>query len=343
MTKGRLIVLSSSLVVGAGALAAVGAFLLDPARAAVGPLPPEGLVLPADSRFVAGLDVKRFVASPFYQRHGHRKGGGGRPGPFAELEEKTGLDPERDVEQVVVAGGAGGDKAGLLLVLGSFDRARLSRAIETEKKDRVTWKTVEGMTVYVFNEAEATRGAGAAAFLDDRSLVLGSLDAVEATVANRSRGTAALRSNAALMNLLEGVKPGSTFWMVGDQSLLAGLPQSLPVPGLPGADQAASASVNLPPLKSLVVTGDLDPVVALAITGEAADEAAARNLADVVRGFIALASLQAASKPELKQLASAVSVATDTTRVRVSARIPYEVIDALQPKKAGVAKALPAN
>jgi hypothetical protein len=343
MTKSRLVVLSSSLVVVGGALAAVGAFILDPARAAVGPLPAEGLILPADARFVAGFDVKRLVASPFYQRYGKEKGGMGRPQAFAELEEKTGLDPERDVEQVVVAGGGGrGEKAGLVLVLGSFDRARLSRAIETEKKDKVTWKSVEGTTVYMFSEAEKGRGAGAAAFLDDRSLVLGSLDAVESAVTNRSRGTPALRSNAALMGLLERVKPGSTFWMVGDQSLLADLPKTVPAPGLPGAD-SGSATLNLPPLKSLVVTGDLDPLVALAITGEAADEAAARNLADVARGFIALASLQAGQKPELKQLASAFSVATEAARVQVNARIPYEVIDALQPPRAGVARAKPRS
>ena len=66
--------------------------------------------------------------------------------------------------------------------------------------------------------------------------------------------------------------------------------------------------------------------------GGAKDELAARNLADVVRGFVALVSLQAQQKPELQQLASAVSVATEQNRVLVSARIPYEMLDALQAK-----------
>jgi hypothetical protein len=52
----------------------------------------------------------------------------------------------------------------------------------------------------------------------------------------------------------------------------------------------------------------------------------------VVRGFVALLSLQAQQKPELQQLASAVTVATEASRVLVSARIPYEMLDALQPK-----------
>jgi hypothetical protein len=91
--------------------------------------------------------------------------------------------------------------------------------------------------------------------------------------------------------------------------------------------------MNLPPLQSLTLTGDLDPQLSLALTGVAADEAGATKLADVVRGFVALMSLQAAQKPELQELASAFNVATEANRVLISARIPYELLDALQPKK----------
>ena len=54
--------------IGLGSLAAVGALYLDPARAAVGPLPAEGLLFPADVRFVIGVDVKRLTSSPLYRR-----------------------------------------------------------------------------------------------------------------------------------------------------------------------------------------------------------------------------------------------------------------------------------
>jgi hypothetical protein len=158
---------------------------------------------------------------------------------------------------------------------------------------------------------------------------MGTQASVEQTVIARAKGEAPLRDNAALLALLEGVKPGSTFWMVGDKTLLSNMPKAIPGPGGPGTSQ----SIELPALKSLTVTGDLEPQVTLDITGEAADEPAAKNLADVVRGFVALASLQANQKPELKQLASAISVTTEASRVHVAARVPYEVIDSLQPKR----------
>lgn len=121
------------------------------------------------------------------------------------------------------------------------------------------------------------------------------------------------------------MKPGATFWAVGDQSVLSRLPFSMP--------GAGGQSVTLPPVKSVIVTGELDPVVAVEVTGEAADAKAAQSLADLVRGFVALATLQSAQRPELKDLASAVSVTTDATRVRVNLRVPYELIDSLSGKR----------
>jgi len=331
MTRSRLVVFISMFVVVLGIVAGVGALYLDPARAAVGPLPAEALVLPADSRFVIGFDVKRFVASPFYKRLTPEM----RPDALREIEEKTGLNPERDLEQVVIAG-RGGANAGvpLAVVLGRFDRAKLGRSIETERKGRVSWKDVDGTTVYLFKEGE--KGSTALAFLDDRALLVGSAEGIETAIANRARGASGLRSNAALTALLEKLKPGAAFWMVGDQSLLANLPRTMASPG-------GDTQVSLPALRSLTVTGELDPLLAVSVTGEAPDAAGASNLADIVRGFVALAALQAGQKPELKDLASAISVATEENRVLVNARISYETLDALQPRKAGAAPGVAAK
>jgi hypothetical protein len=325
MTRSRLAVSASFLVVSSLSLVAIGALVLDPARAAVGPLPGEALALPPDARFVMGFDVKRFVGSEFYRRYGHKELG--RPEAFRDLEEKTGLNPTRDIDFVYVAGRGPekGDPGSVALVQGRFDRHRISRVIETANKG-VTTKSHENVGMYLFREGR--RGAMAVAFIDEDTLVLGTQAQVEETITSRVRGDKGLRANEALLALLREVRPGSTFWMVGDQSLLARMPGSVPLPGAAGG-----GTVALPPLKSVVVTGDLEPSLAMEVVGEARDEAAARNLADVARGFLALAQLQAGQKPELQGLASAVSVTTDGMKVQVSARLPFELLDALQPKK----------
>ena len=313
----RLVLLASMLVVGVGVVAALGALWFDPARAAVGPLPGQALLLPADARFVMGIDVKRFTASPFYARYG--KQAGMRPDALRDLEEKTGLDPARDVDQIVMAGSGNDRQSGLALVTGRFDLSKLGRTLETEGK--VRGYNFQGVTVYALKDPGPQPMA--VAFLAEDALLFGPKTRVEAALASRSRGETPLNGNAALIGLVSKVRPGSTFWMVGDQSLVSGL-QS----GAQGG--AAGAAFNLPALRSVTVVGDVDPQVSLSITGEAVDEPAAQKLADVVRGLVAMASLQAQQKPELQQLASAVTVATEANRVVVSARIPYALLDSLQ-------------
>jgi len=325
MTRGRTVVSAAAALVAAGGAIALSALFLGPsAKAAVGPMPGDALLLPADAKFVGGIDVKRFVQSQFYVKYASPQAKG-RPETFRELEEKTGLNPERDIDQVVFAGTPPGGAArenAIVVAIGRFDRAKISRTIETEKKG-VTSKSVQGVTVYLFEEGQ--RGASALAFVDDRTLVMGSQAAVEAAILSQSQGGKTLKQNASIMALLEKVRPDATFWAVGDQSLFQNMPKNVPGPG-------GSGQITLPGLRSLTVAGDMDPAVALEITGETIDDAAAKNLADVVRGFVALAALQSGQRPELKELASAISVTTEANQVRVNARVPYELLDALQPK-----------
>jgi hypothetical protein len=55
----------------------------------------------------------------------------------------------------------------------------------------------------------------------------------------------------------------------------------------------------------------------------------------MVQGLIALATLGAAQRPELQQLASALTVTTDASRVRLNGRVSYELLDALQRAQPG--------
>jgi hypothetical protein len=312
VSRGRLVIISSSGLVAAGVAAALGALALDPARAAVGPLSPAAMILPADTTFLVGVDVQRFAASPL-----HRKFESVRFEDLNELEKKTGLRPDRDLDSVVIGGNKA--KAGITLASGRFDRTKIAHSIETEPPG-VAWRDVAGTTLYTF--VDAGHAAGALALLDDRTLVVGSETSVEQTVRNHAKGASALRSNAPLMELVARVKPGSTFWMVGDQSLLENLPRTIPG----GGD---AHSLNLPALRSLIVTGDLDPAVSFQATGEALDEASAKNLGDIVRGMLALVAMQ--GKPELQQLISAITVTNEAARVHLSAQIPYAVLEALKP------------
>lgn len=315
--RGRRVLFLSLAVVAVGVMVALGAFYLDPARAAVGPMPGVGLSLPADTRMVTGLDVKRFVASPFYQRSaGARQQ---RVPAFAELEARTGINPERDVDQLLMSGQ--GQAGAAAIAIGRFDRRKVSKALAAQKD--VTTKTHEGAPLYVFRAG--VRAASAVAFLSDDAIVFGSQPQVEQTITSHVKGSGGLRGNAEFMGLIQSVRPGATFWTAGDQSLLSQMPSTIPMPG------GGGGTMTLPGMKALVVTGDLDPAVSFEALALAQDEAAAQKIADVVRGLIALATLQASQKPEYQQLASALTVTNEASKVRVNGRFSYELLDKLQP------------
>jgi hypothetical protein len=332
MSRSRAVLFVSMTVVVVGVVVGLGALWLDSARAAVGPLPAEGLVLPADTGFVAGVDVKRLVASPLWSRWASRRAA--HPEALKLLEEETGLDPARDLDRIILAGGSPASGARpLVLAFGRFDPAKIAQTVTASDKAEV--RKHAGATLYELSRvprpsAGTPRESLALSVLDPGEILFGPADRVEAALDSRARHATPLRQNTSLLGLLQTVRPGATFWAAGDESLVAALPKEIPAPGASGA----AASLNLPPLRGLTLTGDLDPELSVSITGVAADEKSATQLADVVRGMVAFASLQAQQRPELQQLASAISVATEANRVLVSARVPYELLDALRPKPA---------
>ncbi len=317
----RVLLISSlsSVVVAAGL--ALSAVAFGPAQAAVGPLPAAALALPGSTRVLAGFDVARFVRSPLYARVLKEKG----DDPFKDVRERLAIDPARDLDLFVIAGGGANNQPLACMAFGRFDRTALARAIEKEKG--VTWKDHAGTTLYLFDET--SRKPGALAFLDDETVVAGERRAVEQVLDNSATS---LRTNTQLLAQLQQVQPGSAFWMVGDSSALSRLPLSLPAPG---AEPGSGSKMELPALQGVTVSADLDPLIALDIVGEAKDAAAAGKLADVVRGLLALATLQGGQRPELREMASGVSVTSDGARVRVGLRVSYELLEAFNRTEAG--------
>ena len=230
---------------------------LNPARAAVGPLPPEALVLPADARFVMGFDVKRFTASPFYARYASQRGM--QPEALRELEEKTGLNPERDVDQIVVAGGERrrSGSPGLALALGRFDLYKhRPGAGDRGQGDRPQRTTAS--TVYVFKE-EDQRARGPWPSSTRRRSSSGRGPRSRRRSRSRTRGETPFKKNAALIGAR---REGAARVHVLD----GGGPEparGMPTPSPPRARPADGGHVSLPALKSLTVTGDLDPQVSL--------------------------------------------------------------------------------
>lgn len=305
-------------MVGAGLLVLAAAL---PLRAA-GPLP-TGFEPPEGTRLLAGLDLQALLRSPLWERV-KREGGGPLAG-LQRLRDDPGLDVERDVDEVVLAVGAprGGAEHVLVHVSGRFDRYQLGRAIEKSRK--ATWRSVAGHTLYLLGEGQGSPGA--LAFLGDHALVLGSRVDVEALLEGRATAP------SPLLDVAAGVSGSPAFWLAVDGEMARGLD---PVGGArAGAGPpGAAAGFSLPPLRAILVSGELDPQLRLEVEAEALDDTAARNLADAVRGLLALASFQAAEKPELQKLLAGALVASQGRRATLELAVPWELLDQLEQKPA---------
>ncbi|MEO8500688.1 MAG: hypothetical protein ABI565_07220 [Vicinamibacteria bacterium] len=324
MNRSRRLIAVAAAVSLVGVGLAFSTRLTGTARAAVGPIPPEALALPADSAMVMGFDVRALTSSQFYAKFGG-EGEPGRVDALAEIERKTGLNPARDIDSVVVAirADASAPKAegarphrtdnALIFVTGRFDAARLEASIPDAGK--AAKERRDGVTLY--REASG-KSKGVVALLDAGILVAGDADAVETFLANRASGHG-IRDSQALVAQLESIEPGSTFWAVGGPSVLSRV-----------TSEVGGPAANLPAVKQVVAYGHLDPEVGMTATAEASDAKSATKIADVLRGFSAMLSLQAGQRPEFAQIADSISVATEDDKVHIKATITHELIESLK-------------
>jgi hypothetical protein len=317
----------TALVVSLLLAAVVGAALLAPRTAATTRatlLPPEAALLPPDASFVLGLDLARFLASPFYLRYGAAaaRPTPGAPAtpfdPWADLAKRAGLKPERDLRQIIAAGDGSPNGTVIGVLLGKFEASPLEKALgQTAGIRRREHK--EG-TIWI---VPASPGAGKTdtgfAVVDDGVAVAGPPDAVGLALERRARKSNGLLGNAALMALVERAQPNATFWLCGDSSTLAAATNAVPGAG----------GISLPALKSFVVSGDLIPDVSALIIGEAADEQSAKNVADMAQGILALVAMQGAQKPELRDLATGLTIAAEGPQVKIGARLKYDTLEKL--------------
>ena len=88
-------------------------------------------------------------------------------------------------------------------------------------------------------------------------------------------------------------------------------------------------SERLPPVTAFAVEGRINGGISVSLAIEGRDDAAAQNLLDVVRGFVALAQLQTLGNPGLQAILDSLQTGGDGTAVTLSFRVPAEAIDFL--------------
>ena len=263
--------------------------------------------VPAAAHIVAFANVRDVMRSDFRQRilEFVVDGTGQR-----EFQERTGIDLEEDIDEVVACLVPRGseDSEGLVVLSGRFDVPRLE-ALAREHGGTVS--EYEGRRLVTTTLGDDTL---AMAFVESGVVALGSELLVREAINRPSTGND-VTSNGRLMGLLSNIETGSNAWAIG----------RLDEPGatnwLPDQVEAQVAA--------FAIGGRVNGGLSGTVVAEARDGAAGQNLHDIIQGLLAIARMQAGSRPELARLLDTFQLSAVGTNVSLSFALPTEFIEQL--------------
>ena len=94
----------------------------------------------------------------------------------------------------------------------------------------------------------------------------------------------------------------------------------------------AEVTGRIPPITWFAAKGHVDGGVQVMVKAETKDDQSADNLRDIVRGFVALAKMQAGNRPEAQALWPSIEMGGTGKTVSLSFGVSTQLIDAMTPK-----------
>jgi hypothetical protein len=271
--------------------------------------PAELAYIPADARVIAYADIRDVMDSEVRRKLSAFQQGANDGA--ARFKEETGIDLETDIDYIVAsASGMGEPTKGdppLVLARGRFDEVRIEGLIRDQGGVVEDYK---GSRLLVSDEKKL-----ALVFVEPGLVAIGGPEAVRKAIDTKAGGQN-VKGNDEVMRLVRDIDDGDA-WVVARFDALTG--GRLP----------AEVANQLPPINWFSARGFFNSGVEGQLRVETRDEASAKNLQDVVRGFMALGRLQSGQHPEVAGFLDSVQLSGDGKTVSLSFSLPPEMIDAL--------------
>ena len=316
MKKSRWIAIAAAGIILAGLGMGALAYISSPrANAQASVLPEAATWMPASANFVAHLDLVSIAASPIreeWESSPHRQK---FLDEVEEFREKTGLDPWNDFKTLSISTQRSDESQSWgLALIGNLDQERIVSAID--EKETIERDTYEGTTLYVFSHAKGdNKEDHALAFPSSSTVLFGPPEYVR-TMLDVGASRAPSAAEGALAGWAEELAFNDAFWCVGSAKDTLGQIMA----------RQSEGSPQIPPIESFAISGNLESDFSMIARGRAADQESAQKLADVVRGFVALGSLQQQSKPEIQAVLDSVQIQILENTVEVYLAVPYETL-----------------
>ena len=328
--KTRTFVLAAAAVLFIGLAGGLIAYLAYNRVAGVGAgLPAEMRYVPAEVALVAFADVHAVMNSELRRALMPSVDPESRKGRQM-MNDFAGVDVEKQVHHIVAyvepytapdpqAQAKPEMPRALVMVQGTFDPARIEAFI-LERAG--TMDEYKGRKIFVRSEDGHDMAVG---LVGSDLIAMGQGDLVRGVI-DQSQGAGLAKnitSNPEMMTLIRD-NAGSTAWVVGQFSEIS---RRMRLP--------SGVTGQVPPVQVVSVKANINGGVKVAVRAETGDAAAADQLRDLVRGFIALGRLQAGAKPELETLLKTIELSGTDKTVRLSFALPVDTVRALAPSRGG--------
>lgn len=331
-TRTRYFVIVSLLVLGVGLGSGLVAYYVGFPAKADGPAggPKELAYVPRDASVIAFANVQEIMTSELRQKI--RRGVPIHENGQQELQDKTGINLETDVDHVVAcaraqAGSQGMPGGGMVLARGRFDEVKIEALmrehganVEDYNGSRVIVADARH-DVTLGDQVRQVGGSFALSFIEPGLAAFGSTDMIKAAVdlhrsgSSTQTGPQSATLNEELMARVRSMDDGNA-WVVGRFDTLRGQ-----------AHLPENVSSQIPAITWFTVKSHINGGIRGVVSADTRDIESANNLRDVVRGFLALAKMQTGGRPELQTLMQSLELGGTGQTISISFTVPGEVFD----------------
>jgi hypothetical protein len=349
-TRTRYFVIASLLVmtvgVGTGLVAYYVGFPAGAFQSQGGPA--ELQLVPSNALLIAQANVSEIMASELRQKL--RQVMPMQENGQKEIETQTGINIETDIDRVIaclapsVDGGSG---QGMVLARGRFDEVRIESLMREHGAHVEDYKGKRLIVADMSKASDDARvndtvkdvvhgrpGTFALSFVEPGFVAMGSTNLIHTAIdlkqngSSQQTGLASVTTNDEVMSLVRSLDGGNNAWAVGRFDALTANAK------LPNA-----VTERLPAITWVTFAAHINGGLRGTLRAQARDDEAANNLRDVIRGFMALAKMQAGNAPQLQAMMQSLELGGTGKTVAISFDVPasvFELASGMLPKKQGV-------
>lgn len=284
-------------------------------------------LVPGNSAFVLSLNLQRILSTDEIRaqvQDGMAKQTPEQKKAFDEFVQKTGIDPLKSVNNVMIFTSAQIDPATQqpeagVVIRGTFDIQKILTAIKSDEK------AAKDVTITKFEGFDAVRGKtpsdGIGIFIDPQTAAIGSENSLKAVAAVKSKKAQNITANTNFSSLLKRVNTSASIWGAGL------LPKEIKQSLMNNPQAAPLAALN-----AIFFSFDYDKNLNFNFTGEVDDPKAMEGIMTSLNGFLAMIKMIAGQTPEAAEILNMIRVSSAGTAAQIELSVSKAKLDEIRQK-----------